>query len=78
MFHDLLSYILVVSDFNHSVAPIPQLASRHLIPRRLVWLIMHRSVAKDTDIRCVEKIWNTAWFRNCLLRLVRQTMMASG
>ena len=39
---------------------------------------MHRPVAKDTDVRGVEKVRNAARFGNRLLRLIRQTVVAGG
>ena len=78
MSDDLLSYVLIIADDEHSIAPLLQLMPCHGIPRRMVWLIMHRAIAKDTDVRCIEKIRDAARFRNRLLRLVRQTMVPAS
>ena len=56
MLHDLLSEVAIRTDGKHAIAPLRQLASHHLIPGCLLWVIMHRPVAKNTDVRGVEKI----------------------
>jgi hypothetical protein len=78
MLHDLLSEVAIRTDGKHAIAPLRQLASHHLIPGCLLWVIMHRPVTKNTDVRGVEKIWNAARFGNRLLCLVRQALVANG
>jgi hypothetical protein len=34
----LLSYVVVIAYCNHAITPLLQLASQHLIARRLVWV----------------------------------------
>src|SRR5262245_25822839 len=74
----LVSEGLVIAHYNHAVAPLLQSVPYQLITFRLVRVIMHRSVAKYTDIRCVEKVWNAAQFGDRLLRFAWQTMVTGG
>jgi hypothetical protein len=39
---------------------------------------MHRPVAKDTHVPCVEKVRDVAQIGNRFLRLVRETVVAGG
>jgi hypothetical protein len=78
MFLYLLLDVLVITHDNHAVAPMLQLAPHQFITHDLVWVIMHRPVTKETDIRSVEKVGNAVRFRHRLLRLVWQAQVSSG
>jgi|GEM_PF-1775746 len=66
----------VVADDDHAVAARPQLFPQRGVGAALFRFVVDAAIAKDADVRRVEKVGHAARFRDGVLRVIRQAMAA--